>query len=95
VLCCVVLCCVVLCWNITSIVHCICQIAHFSNLFCFSFCLHNFAATVTIAPSSGSDVLLVPHPVFDGFHFSSLEFLNTHSTEQVLLTFSSIVVVSF
>lgn len=88
------LCCVVL----ESHVHCtlcICQIAHFSNLFCFSFCLHNFAATVTIAPSSGSDVLLVPHPVFDGFHFSSLEFLNTHSTEQVLLTFSSIVVVSF
>jgi len=50
-----------------------------------SFCLHNFAATVTITPSPGSEVLLVPHPIFDGAHFASLEALNSHSEQQVSL----------
>jgi hypothetical protein len=31
----------------------------------------------------GPEVLLVPHPVFDGAHFSSLEALSSHSEHQV------------
>lgn len=38
---------------------------------------------MTIIPSRGDEILLVPHPVFDGFLFSSLEVLSSHSDEKV------------
>ena len=45
--------------------------------------MHNFAATVSISPTEGGEVLLVPHAVFDGAHFFSLEALSKHSEELV------------
>lgn len=51
-----------------------------------SFCVHNFAATVSISPTEGGEVLLVPHPVFDGAHFFSLEALSKHSEELGYIT---------